>query len=166
MNFELRRAQDNELEEALAMLKEAAENLRASGVDQWAFWLNPTQEKINWIAEGFRNKEFFFIVKAGEVIGMVRVLSEDRQYWGQEPEAARYIHSLVIKKKYAGHQLGERVLAYLGEQARGESVFILRLDCNAANRKLCAYYERQGFVKVREKQTPDSLNNLYEKRLK
>jgi len=71
----------------------------------------------------------------------------------------------VIKTAYAGNKIGERVIERIGKNAVSENVFILRLDCNAANAKLCKYYENQGFVKIRQKLTPDTLNNLYEKRL-
>ena len=78
-----------------------------------------------------------------------------------------YIKTFASKflEKYTGNKLGERVIKRLGEQTLKEGIFLLRLDCNSANDKLCNYYEKQGFIKVREKQMPDSLNNLYEKRL-
>lgn len=165
MNFKFRQANKYEIKEALAMLKEAAENLKSRKIEQWEFWLNPTEEKIAWIREGFENGEFYFIIHNDKIIGMFRWLDEDTLYWGKEKEKAKYIHSLVVKVKYAGNKIGEKIIEKLSENAKKEHIFTLRLDCNAANRKLCEYYEKQGFTKVREKLMPDSLNNLYEKRL-
>jgi len=166
MDFEFRQALENELDKALLMLKEAAERLQSKHVNQWAYWLNPSQEKINWIREGFQKKEFYFIVQADEIIGMFRLLNEDDFFWGKEPGKAKYIHSFVIKTVYVGNKIGERVLERIGKNAINENVFILRLDCNSTNSKLCEYYESQGFIKIRQKLTPNTLNNLYEKKLK
>ena len=165
MNFKFRQAHQNDLNEALNMLKEAATNLKSKEIEQWDFWLNPTQEKITWIREGFENNEFYFIIQNDITIGMFRLLDEDMLYWGKEQEKATYIHSLVVKPEFSGNRIGEKIIEKLGENAKNERIYILRLDCNAANKKLCHYYEKQGFVKVREKQMPHSLNNLYEKRL-
>jgi len=165
MEFEFRKASTHELEIALAMLKEAAKKLQTNNINQWEYWLNPPQEKINWIEEGFHNNEFYFITQSDTILGMFRLLDEDHLYWGVQDEKAKYIHSLVIKEAFTGHQLGKRVIEKLGQLAIQENTFLLRLDCNAENHKLCTYYEKQGFTKVREKQMPLSLNNLYEKRL-
>ena len=165
MNFKLRQANKNEIKEALNMLKEAAKILESKKIEQWEFWLNPSEEKIAWISEGFENKEFYFITQNDVIIGMFRLLDEDLLYWGKEKEKAKYIHSLVVKARYAGNKIGEKIIEQLSEDAKKEEVYILRLDCNAANSKLCEYYEKQGFIKVREKLMPHSLNNLYEKKL-
>ncbi len=165
MDFKFRPANINELDTALEMLKEAAKHLQSKNINQWDYWLNPLPEKVNWIKEGFQNEEFNFIIQADEIIGMFRLLKEDELYWGKEKEAAKYIHSLVIKGKYAGRKLGQKVIERIIENTIAENIYILRLDCNSKNARLCNYYEKQGFTKVREKQMPHSLNNLYEKRL-
>lgn len=165
MDFEFRRAIESELGEALLMLKNTAISLQGKKVNQWEFWLNPSDEKIDWIKEGFRRNEFYFITLPKEIIGMFRLLDEDLLYWGKETEKAKYIHSLVIKEKYSGNKLGEKVIEELSKKTMKEGVYTLRLDCNSGNQKLCKYYEYQGFIKMRQKQMPDSLNNLYQKRL-
>lgn len=166
MVFKFRQALENEINTALLMLKEAAKRLQSKNINQWEYWLSPSQEKINWIKEGFQKKEFYFIVQADEIIGMFRLLDEDDFFWGKEPGKAKYIHSFVIKTAYSGDKIGERVIERIGKNAINENVFILRLDCNSTNSKLCEYYEHQGFVKIRQKLTPNTLNNLYEKKLK
>lgn len=165
MNFEFRQANITDIDEALAMLEEAAKSLQSKKVDQWDFWIKPSAEKINWIKEGFQKRQFYFITLYDKTIGMFRLMDEDFLYWGKELEKAKYIHSLVIKEKYSGNKIGEQVIEKLSENAIKENIYILRLDCNSANEKLCKYYEKQGFSKVREKLMPHSLNNLYEKRL-
>lgn len=99
MNFEFRQAEASEIEEALIILREAAKSLQSKKINQWAFWLTPSEGKINWIKEGFLNKEFYFIIHNNEILGMFRLLDKDELYWGKEVETAKYIHSFVIREK-------------------------------------------------------------------
>jgi ribosomal protein S18 acetylase RimI-like enzyme len=94
---------------------------------------------------------------------MFRLLVEDELYWGKQPVTARYVHSFVVEKQFAGQQIGSKILAQLEHHLIENDIFRFRLDCNASNPALCAYYEKHGFKKVGEKQLPHSLNNLYEK---
>lgn len=165
MNFEFRQACQNEQEVAFILLKEAAQTLQSKKIDQWKFWLNPSTEKTKWIKEGFAKKEFYFITVSDEIIGMFRLLDKDPLYWGEAKAKAKYIHSLVIRTKYSGNQIGKKVLDKIMLQTINQGIFLLRLDCNAANEKLCNYYESQGFIKVRQKCMPHSINNLYQKKL-
>jgi ribosomal protein S18 acetylase RimI-like enzyme len=165
MEFSFRQAQKDEIKTALALLRSAAKTLQFKNIDQWSFWLDPTPEKIKWIEDGFANNEFFFIVSNAQVIGMFRLLDNDLLYWGKRNDSAKYIHSLVIDERFSGNQLGKRVIDKIILDTIHSGVFILRLDCNASNPKLCRYYEKQGFKKVGEVQMPHSLNNLYEMQL-
>jgi hypothetical protein len=60
MELIYRQAKAGEMEQALLMLKEAAEGIKAKGLDQWHIWLNPGAPQIQWISEGFANGEFYF----------------------------------------------------------------------------------------------------------
>lgn len=154
-----------EQDKILSLLRIAALSLQKKGVDQWKIWLNPPEDKIQWVENGLLNNEFFFIQQGIDNVGMVRLSKEDEIYWGKQIDAAYYIHSLVILPQFSGNQLGEKVLDLVMNQAIEQSIPLLRLDCIGSNQKLCSYYENQGFVKMGEKQMPHSLNNLYEKQV-
>lgn len=162
----IRNAGENEFVEILQLLKIAAENLQSRGIDQWAYWLDPPKERLEWARDGFRNGEFFFITHDSQIIGMYRLCTEDLLYWGEQDDDAYYIHSFVIHPQYKGLQLGRYTLQLITDQALKNNTFILRLDCNASNMALCRYYLNQGFIQVGERQMSLSLNNLYERRLK
>ncbi len=167
MSLTFRQAKSSELDTVLTLLKQAAEMLHDKKVDQWNFWLNPADEKITWIKEGFANNEFYFVENEnGELAGMFRLLENDELYWGKQEKKARYIHSLVVERKFAGLQIGHSIIKKIEQQLVNEDIFKLRLDCNAGSPALCNYYEKLGFKKVGEKQMPHSLNNLYEKELR
>ena len=167
-NITFRHANHNELSLALSLLKEAAEWLQGKNTQQWSFWINPPQEKVTWIKEGFANKEFYFVYKNEILLGMFRLMYFDEQYWGERPDRfdkAAYVHSLTIKREFAGQGMGALFLQKIEESLRSEGVFKFRLDCMQSNVGLCNYYERQGFVKVGEVQMSWAMQNLYEKSL-
>ena len=112
--------------------------------------------------DGFSNGEFCFIIINDQVAGMYRLLTTDELYWGPQDVEARYIHSLVVLNEFAGQQIGRRVLEQLITESRAAGIPLFRLDCNAANKALCNYYEQLGFRQVGLKQMPHSLNCLYE----
>ncbi len=151
----------------LSLFKNAAEKISKMKVDHWQYWKNPPIEKIKWVEEGILNNEFFFIKTSDKkTMGMVRILNEDLLYWGQQPEKAKYIHSLVIEDAYNGLGLGAKVIEKIENEARKINYKYLRLDSDAKNTRLCGYYEKLGFEKVGTKELPLSVNNLYEKKLR
>jgi len=159
-------AKPDKLDTALSLLKEAAESIKAKGLKQWGIWLKPQEKQIAWINEGFQNGEFFIVQNEnGEELGMFRLSYQDILYWGVQTEEAAYIHSLMVKKQFAGQDLGKKIIAQVEQKLLSDGINLLRLDCNAENRWLCNYYEAQGFVQVGQKQMPHGLNNLYEKKL-
>jgi len=90
----------------------------------------------------------------------------DEQYWGKRPDRfdkAAYVHSLTIKRKFAGQGLGALFLRKIEDKLRSEGIFKFRLDCMQSNVGLCNYYEGQGFKKVGEVQMSWAMQNLYEK---
>lgn len=166
MNLVFRKAEVLEIDTALTLLKQAAQTLAQKGLKQWAYWTTPPQEKVDWVKAGFANGEFYFVEnEAKQVMAMFRLLNEDILYWGQMVEEARYIHSLVVHKDFAGNKLGQRIVAELEKQTVAEGVNLLRLDCDATNAQLCQYYINQGFIQVGVKDLLLGKYNLYEKAL-
>lgn len=167
MELQFRLMKSDEFGLALLMLTEAAQHLKDKGVNQWSHWLQPGEDQVAWIKEGFAKREFYAVENRDSVIiAMFRLMQEDLLYWGAQKDEARYVHSLVVKRDFAGMQLGTRILEQIGSDLIKAGVSKFRLDCNAANAWLCKYYEQQGFTKVGMVQMTHSLNNLYEKALK
>jgi ribosomal protein S18 acetylase RimI-like enzyme len=166
MDLHFRAAGPKEFPLIVSLLKEAAQKLQAKGIDQWSVWLNPNEEKLNWIQEGFANGEFYMIEsEAQQTVGMFRLSYTDVMYWGENSDNAAYVHSLTVKPEFSGGNIGKTILGRIEEKLVKDGVQLFRLDCNAANAWLCSYYEQQGFVKTGEKRMLHSLNNLYEKQL-
>ena len=167
MDFNLKQITSIDLNKVLNLFKLAAEKIAKKNIDHWQYWKNPPIEKINWVKEGILNNEFFFIKNTQEeIMGMIRILDKDLQYWGENNDRAKYIHSLVITEKYEGYGIGNKVLQKIENDARNNNYDYLRLDCDSKNPKLCEYYIKQDFIKVGQKILPLSTYNLYQKDIK
>jgi len=150
----------------LSLFKTTAEKINKMGVAHWQYWCDPPPEKIQWVEEGIRNHEFFFIEEiSGANVGMVRILNEDLQYWGEQKERAKYVHSLVIREEYNGRGLGSIVLQEIENMGKKDMSKYLRLDSDSKNPKLCEYYEKLDFKKVGIKELPLSNYQLYQKEI-
>lgn len=165
MKIEFKRALSSELEDALVFFKLASQSLSKKKISQWSYWIDPPEEKISWVKEGFDNKEFYFVYDPeGNKIAMFRLLEKDTLYWDNKgiEKNTRYIHSLVVHPSYSGQGVGKCVMLKIIDQLKYNKIKKLRLDCDGSNPRLCSYYEDYGFVKVGEKTTKYAVNNLYE----
>ena len=159
------KALKDELEDALQFFKLASQSLIKKQVSQWNYWVDPPEEKVQWVKEGFDKGEFFFVFDTdGHKIAMFRLLDSDTLYWDEKgnDKNVRYVHSLVVPPAYSGLGIGKTVMLKIIENLSSEGIQKFRLDCDGSNAKLCAYYESYGFKKVGEKITKYATNNLYE----
>ena len=130
-----------------------------------------------WGDEGWSEEEvkdemskgtMYLVRQDGEVIGTVLLQWDDDINWGPQPPVAGYMHRLAIKSGHHGKDLGKQIVGWAEEQVAQRGREYLRLDCEAANTELCAYYENLGFERVKTWDAPgydDYEAALYEKRV-
>lgn len=168
MELKLTKATVSDMDLALELFRQTSLSLKARNLSQWSYWMDPPEERLQWVREGFQQGEFFYVYdEEGTFVGMFRLLPVDELYWdekGRDP-GARYVHSLVILPEQKGRGVGALILKKIIEILKKEGAQLLRLDCDSSNSRLCRYYEDQGFVQVGKKVTPYSVNNLYEMKL-
>jgi ribosomal protein S18 acetylase RimI-like enzyme len=166
LKFTFKQAGSDKIEEVLNLFRDTSLELKKMGLTQWGYWADPPEEKIQWVRDGFEKGEFHFVYNQEmEWVGIFRLLETDTLYWDEKglEKDVRYVHSLVTKPGRSGNGIGAKVLKKLAVDLKKDGVHKLRLDCDSSNSRLCSYYEDQGFVKVGEKKTPFSTNNLYER---
>ena len=98
-------------------------------------------------------------------IGTITLQWSDKRFWGDLPLNAGYVHKLAIERSYSGQSLGLRMMQWAEAKARAEGKRYLRLDCLAGNKTIREYYERGGFIHVRDTQAAGWKASLYEKTL-
>jgi GNAT superfamily N-acetyltransferase len=143
----------------VGILEGAQRWLAAKGIGQWtlpfgAEWIDPK------IAAG----EFWVVRLRGEPVAVFRLLWSDPFFWGdQDDGSAAYVHTLAVRRDHAGQGNGSWVLGWIEGRARAEGRRVLRLDCIAENRALCAYNERAGFVALGSAEVGHATMTLFEK---
>ena len=146
MVTEIKEAKLEETDKAFELLKKAAEWLNKKNVDYWQDWINPPQIFKDWIIEGFKEKQFYFVYENANLIGMFRLQWADELFWGKQEDDSGYIHSLTVDRKYCGLGKGAMIIRKVEEICRKNNKKYLRLDCGVSINKLCEYYKNQGFV--------------------
>ena len=151
---------------ALDMLRDAAAWLKSIHIDYWQVWLDPPENYVDWIRQGFDNGEFYFAQKDDvEVVGMLRLQYADEMFWGKRDDKAGYIHSFTTNRKYKNQGAGSDILRLIEAKLADESIEFLRLDCAPHVEKLCAYYENYGFEPKETVSVYGEELRLYEKKV-
>jgi GNAT superfamily N-acetyltransferase len=156
------RAQRADLDRVLEILEEASRWLISKGLEtQWH--PNPTFRQS--ILENIDRGEVYVVKDLKETVGTITLQWSDKKFWGDLPLNAGYVHKVAIKRSFSGQSLGLRMLQWAEAKARAEGKRYLRLDCLAGNKTIRGYYEKAGFIHVRDTQAPGWKASLYEKGL-
>ncbi|MCL1901109.1 MAG: GNAT family N-acetyltransferase [Firmicutes bacterium] len=169
MEINIKKAKLNEIDKVLDLLKSAALWLKAETIDYWQNWLNPPELHVDWIKQGLKNKEFYFVYDSeNTLLGMYRLQYNDEMFWGQQNIKAGYIHSFTTNRKYKGKGIGIKILQLIEKKLSDKGVDFLRLDCSPDIKGLCKYYESYGFRRIGEPKdigVDGFICQLYEKRI-
>ena len=125
----------------LEILQDTQKWLRAKGINQWTLPFT-----LDWVNECIQKQQFFVATIDDEIVGTVQLTKTDDSMWGETTKEAFYIHSLAVRRRWQGHQIGGRLLCWIEAFAIQNNRRYLRLDCMAENSTLCQYYEQLGFV--------------------
>ena len=156
------RAQRADLDRVLEILEEASRWLTSKGLEtHW--YPSPTFRQT--ILESIDRGEVYVVKDLKTTIGTITLQWSDKRFWGDLPLNAGYVHKLAIERSYSGQSLGLRMMQWAEAKARAEGKRYLRLDCLAGNKTIREYYERGGFIHVRDTQAAGWKASLYEKTL-
>ncbi len=93
------------------------------------------------------------------------VLQREDTLWSDAAGEAIYVHGLATHRDFAGKGIGLALLRLAERAAAAAGKEYLRLDCNADNPGLRAYYERAGFTHRGDVALPHRVASRYEKRI-
>jgi ribosomal protein S18 acetylase RimI-like enzyme len=71
---------------------------------------------------------------------------EDDGLWSDMPGGAAYLFAFAVKRAFAGEGVGHALLRWAAGRVAATGTPYLRLECNADNPRLRAYYEQAGFT--------------------
>jgi ribosomal protein S18 acetylase RimI-like enzyme len=161
-NVRIIRAQQCDLDTVLEVLEEASRWLTSKGFEtQW----QPSPAFHQTIRDNIEHGDVYVVKDPEGIVGTITLLWSDKKFWGDLPPDAGYVHKLAIRCSHSGQHLGLRLLRWAEAKARTEGKSYLRLDCLASNKTIREYYEKAGFVHVRDTEAPGWKASLYEKKL-
>jgi hypothetical protein len=163
VNLAIRLAEPTERDVVANLWNAAAAWLREHGHDQWQYPVRlhaieaAIEARTCWLVEHPR----------GQVATITLDNFADPRLWLPEdqPDAARYVHRLVVSQTERIPDLGSAVLDWASVHASTAGAEWLRLDAWTSNTRLHKYYLERGFHLVRTVQAPDIHSGvLFERR--
>jgi len=137
----IRLARPEDVDALVAIDVSASERVKALGLDPGA----PPRPIRDILAERVARGEVYLARLDEEPVGMA-ALQWDDELWRDVAGEAIYIHGLATHRDFAGKGVGLALLGWAERIAAAAGQEYLRLDCNADNPALRAYYERAGFT--------------------
>ncbi len=130
---------------AVVDLRDAAARwLLGRGIEQW----RPGELPMGWFERLVEVRSVWLVQCKDELVAMVTITWDDIAVWGRRDDAAGYIHTLVVDRRFSGARLGRAVLGWAERQIASAGRMLARLDCVRANPKLRSYYEDAGYGQV------------------
>ncbi|MEU7764338.1 GNAT family N-acetyltransferase [Nocardia sp. NPDC049190] len=123
-----------------------------NGIGQWI----PGEYPATRVAdETARGEWFVWRDKSATLVGAVRLVWRDPDFWGADDETeAGYIHGLMVGPEHRGRDLGPRIIQFCADHTLARGITRQRLDTATDNAVLRKYYAVQGFIEVRETTLP------------
>lgn len=155
------KAGEDNVRTVMSILQEATQHKLRRGDTSWAEAIWSDEYVLGLMA----NSTAYIVHCENKAVGTVSLQWEDERLWGPQPPIAGYIHRLAIRDGFHGLGLGKTVIDWVLLQSTIYDKEAVRLDCDAGNIGLCAYYERHKFVRVGSNASPDHVSALYERTL-
>lgn len=146
----LRRADPSDVDQVVAIIREASDWLAGQGITWLRQFPGPTPRRVAngtvWLA---------YLGADPEPVATVALETKpDPEFWIPQESNALFVHGLALRRSAGGLGIGSALLDFAADQAAGRAVPWVRLDCNKSNERLQAYYERQGFEHLRTVDLP------------
>lgn len=138
-------AEHDDLGHYVELLEELADWLETRGIRQWP------RGRVNlsrtYFAGSIARQEVQLAFIGDDLVGTLRLLMSDPIVWPEfTHDDAAYVYNLGVRRTWAGHDLGGRLLDWAERRTVGLGRHFVRLDCQHDNDFLRGYYERKGFV--------------------
>lgn len=156
----IRQARPDDVDTLAAVEEEAAAWVRSLGIEPG----EPPRPLREIFADRVAAGQMYVAERDASIAGTV-TLQQDDDLWADLPGAALYVHGLMVRRSFAGLEIGRAMLRWAEDQARTRGKRYLRLDCNADNPALRAYYERAGFAHRGDVPLADRVASRYERDL-
>jgi protein-tyrosine phosphatase len=151
-----------DLDALAAMDASATRRLATLGIDPG----QPPRPIRAILAERVARGEVYAASRDGVPVAMLTLQWSDPYAWAdQPPGVAAYVHGLAARHEAAGQGVGLALLRHVERVVAAAGGTAVRLDCDADNPRLRAYYERAGYVHRGDVALPHRRASRYERRV-
>lgn len=131
--------------DAIHSLRRSLEEwMAARGTVQWPVGSLPRERIASQVAAG----EWHVLDDDAGLVGTIRVLWSDPDFWGADETPSVYVHGLMVDRTRTGQGVGTALLDWARRRGLDAGVQKLRLDCRTTNPVLRTYYEGYGLTVV------------------
>jgi len=163
MNDCFRRAELQEVNAVVSLIKRRIQWMDEVGINQW----NKCDYFMIFPMDYFRKQQSLgnlYVFSETGIKGAVVLLEDDPSWRDRTDSSALYIHNLVTDLNAPG--VGKRIMACVEALAAKSGKRFLRLDCAADSTFLNSYYESLGFVPAGKCRIASYEGTKREKRIK
>lgn len=146
--MELRKALESDIENIMAIIKQAQEYLRKKGINQWQNNYPNTDVIMNDIKNGYG----YVLLKNGNIVGTVAVSFDGEEtyktiYEGNWLSNYKYavIHRMAICNELKGIGLGSVIIKHIEKMCLDKGVKSIRIDTHEDNISMQRLIEKNGF---------------------
>jgi len=142
-----------DLQIILDLIGEAADWLQSRGIDQWQNPWPTREERDERVRKSLCDGDTWLLWDGPTPVATATTCRQAHpKLWKEleQAEPAIYVHRLVVGRKYAGRNIGARLLDWAATRAAREyGALWARVDVWNTNKALHAYYEQLAFRYVR-----------------
>jgi ribosomal protein S18 acetylase RimI-like enzyme len=133
-------ATSDDVGRVLALVRARAEWIRAKGSRQWQVFLTDDAETL--VSRLVATGRTHLVTLDGRDVGTLRLDWSDERFWGARglDGSAGYVHTLATHRDFAGQRLVAHMLQWACDRIVEAGRELLRIDCDATNATLVAYY--------------------------
>jgi len=151
--YQLKRADEKDLDQVLQLLVQAAKWLKTKGTTQWNYYITNLEGNIEEVRESIISNSTYLLLDKKTVVASITLEEEpndwDCDIWGEEAhnDCSVYLHRLVVNRDYSGSEIGKQLVDWAKEFVKSIGKRYIRFDCLGDNEGLNVYYQRHYKLK-------------------
>ena len=157
----MRKAEHDDLDHIMYIIKDTIEEMQASGNDQW----NEDYPGREDFKADIKRGELYVEESHGQIIGLICVnYIEPDEYRGlnwSSDEKAMVIHRMAVDINSRTKGIGTNLMVFAEELAITNNVTYLKTDTYSLNNKMNSLLKKNGFKKIGEMSFRGKENSFY-----
>jgi ribosomal protein S18 acetylase RimI-like enzyme len=147
--MKIQKAQTNQLDEIMGLLRECAKDMNEQGIYQW----DETYPPRDYIEADCKSESLFCYKEDSDIIGIIVISKEqESEYenvnWTDNRGKFLVVHRLAVRPKWQRSGLGRQMMIFAEEYATENGYFSIRLDTYSGNPVALEFYMNLGYQRI------------------